>query len=333
MILAGDIGGTHTRLAGFETSGNRLESVVEKDYKSDDKTELAEIILSFIRSEGIPARRAVLGVAGPVRGGRSKISNLNWIIDARDLKKKLNMESMGVINDLEAYAYGIDTLDSNELLSLHAGAEHAEGNMGVMAAGTGLGEAGMYWDGIQHHPFACEGGHSSFSPGNELEAELYKYLAGKFGHVSWERIISGPGLQNVYNFLRDTKKVEEPAALAAQMKGAPDVPALISQLGTAKQSPICEKAVDLFVSIYGSEAGNCALKFLSTAGFYVGGNIAVSMMQKINSPLFLKPFMEKGRMKPLLESMPVKLVLNNSLGLVGAARFALIQKAFGKKTN
>src|SRR5580692_3001103 len=222
MILAGEIGATRTRLAAFETEGSRLQCVVEKNYVSQQRDGLSGILADFIRTEGIPVHSACLGVAGPVRAGRSKISNLPWVIDAREVAKQLKLDSVGLLNDLEAYAYGIDGLESKDFITLSEGAEEAEGNRAVISAKTGLGVAGLYWDGFRHHPFACEGGHADFAPTTDLQAELLAYLRKKYDRVSCERILSGPGIRNIYEFLRDTHKAEEPARLKEQIGAAHD---------------------------------------------------------------------------------------------------------------
>src|SRR6201981_4876 len=272
MILAGEIGATRTRLAAFETEGSRLQRVVEKTYMSQQQDGLSGILADCIKTEGIPVHSACLGVAGPVRGGRSKISNLPWTIDSRQVAAQLRIDSAGLINDLEAYAYGIDALESKDLLTLSEGSEEAEGNRAVISARTGLGVAGLYWDGFRHHPFACEGGHADFAPRNDLEMELLSYLQKKYGRVSCERILSGPGIKNIYDFLRDTKKEDEPQWLKEQMSGAPDPPALISQIALEDKSSICDRTLSIFVSIYGAETGNCALHFMSTGGIFIGGS-------------------------------------------------------------
>ena len=218
MILAGDIGATRTRLAAFQTEGNRLNCVVQKIYASQEHNGLLEVLREFIRTEGIPVHSACFGVAGPVRGGKSKISNLPWTIDCKELAAQLKLNSVGLLNDLEAYAYGIDALESKDFVTLSEGSEDAEGNRAVISAKTGLGMAGLYWDGFRHHPFACEGGHADFAPRNELQTELLSYLQKKFGHVSCERVLSGPGIRNIYDFLRDTKKAEERGSLRDQIK-------------------------------------------------------------------------------------------------------------------
>jgi len=329
MILAGDIGATHSRVAAFKAEGNKFPLVVERIYESQEHSGLAQIAGDFIRSEGIPAQSACFAVAGPVRAGKSKISNLPWTIDSRDLMRQLNLKNVGLINDLEAYAYGLDSLESKDFITLHPGAEDAEGNTAVISASTGLGEAGLLWDGFRQHPFACEGGHSDFAPRNDLQIELLKYLLTRFKTVSYERVLSGGGIKNVYDFLRDTRRSEEPSWLREQMSAAKDPAAVISQLALGKKAPICEQAMSIFVSVYGAEAGNCVLKFMSLGGIYIGGSIAAKNVPLMKGPQFLEAFFDKGRMRPLLEDIPVKIVLNDYAGLLGAARYACIQKAFG----
>jgi glucokinase len=328
MILAGDIGGTRTRLAAFETEGNRLQCVIEKTYPSQQHDGLSVILADFIKTEGIPVHSACVGVAGPVRGGRSKISNLPWIIDSRELAQQLKLSSVGLLNDLEAYAYGIDALESKDFVTLGEGAEDAEGNRAVISARTGLGMAGLYWDGFRHHPFACEGGHADFAPRNDLEMELLEYLQKKYGRISYERILSGPGIRNIYDFLRDTHKADEPEWLQQQMEAAPDRPALISQLALEGKAAICDQCLSIFVSVFGAETGNSALKFMSTGGIFIGGSIAAKIVPKMQDPVFMQSFLDKGRMEALLKDMAVKIVLNDDCGIIGAARYTLIQKAF-----
>jgi len=328
MILAGEIGATGTRLAAFEKEGSRLRLVVEKTYMSQEHSSLSEIITAFINAEGIAAHSACFGVAGPVRRGRSKISNLPWVIDSRDLAKQLKLDSVGMINDLEAYAYGIDGLDSKDFVTLNAGSEDAEGNRAVISARTGLGVAGLYWDGFRHHPFACEGGHSDFAPRNALEMELLAYLQKKYGRISYERLLSGPGIKNIYDFLRDARKADEPQWLKDQIAAAPDPPAVISQLAQEGKAAICDQTLSIFVSIYGAETGNCALNFLSTGGIFIGGSVAAKNVPKMKDPIFMESFLDKGRMVDLLKEIPVTIVLNDDSGIIGAARYTLIEKAF-----
>jgi glucokinase len=328
MILAGEIGATRTRLAAFETEGNRLKRVVEKNYMSQQHDGLAGILADFIKTEGIPVHSACLGVAGPVRAGKSKISNLPWVIDAREVAKQLRLNSVGLLNDLEAYAYGIDGLESADFITLSEGSEDAEGNRAVISAKTGLGMAGLYWDGFRHHPFACEGGHADFAPRNDLQMELLAYLQKKYGRISCERILSGPGIKNIYDFLRDTKKAEEPEWLRTEMAAAPDPPALISKMALEGKAAICDQALTMFVSVFGAQTGNCALNFMSTGGIFIGGSIAAKIVPKMKEPVFLESFLDKGRMETILKDMPVKIVANDDCGMIGAAQYTLIQKAF-----
>jgi glucokinase len=328
MILAGDVGGTHTRLGAFETEGNRLQCVVEKVYMSQEHQSLAEILPKFIRGEGIPVHSACFGVAGPVRAGRCKISNLPWIIDSRELAAQLRLSSVGLLNDLEAYAYGIDALESKDFATLSEGAEDAEGNQAVISARTGLGMAGLYWDGFRHHPFACEGGHADFAPRDELQVELLAYLQKKFGRISWERVLSGPGLKNIYEFLRDTQRAEEPDWLREELHAVADATPVIARAGLEGKATICEQALTIFVSAFGAEAGNCALHYMSTGGIFIGGGIARRMVSRLKEPVFLEAFQNKGRMVDLLKDMPIKVILNEDCGLIGAARYTLVQKAF-----
>jgi len=328
MILAGEIGATRTRLAAYETEGNRLQRVVEKNYVSQQHDGLSGILADFIKTEGIPVHSACLGVAGPVRAGRSKISNLPWVIDSKEVAKQLRLNSVGLLNDLEAYAYGIDGLESKDFITLSEGTEEAEGNRAVISAKTGLGMAGLYWDGFRHHPFACEGGHADFAPRNDLQMELLAYLQKKYGRISCERILSGPGIKNIYDFLRDSHKAEEPEWLRTQMSAAPDPPALISKLALEGKATICDQSLSIFVAVFGAQAGNCALNFMSTGGIFIGGVIAAKIVPKMKDPLFLESFLDKGRMGMILKDMPVKIVVNDDAGMIGAARYTLVQKAF-----
>ena len=328
MILAGEIGATRTRLAAFETEANRLKCVVEKIYPSHEHSGLSEILPKFTRSEGIPVHSACFGVAGPVREGRSKISNLPWTIDAKELAAQLKLPTVGLLNDLEAYAYGIDALESKNFITISPGSEHAEGNRAVISAKTGLGMAGLFWDGFRHHPFACEGGHADFSPRDPIQIELLAYLQKKYGRVSCERVLSGPGVHDIYDFLRATKKAEEPSTLREQLNAATDPSPLISRLAMEGKFPICEQALAIFVDVFGAEAGNCALRYMNMGGIYIGGVIAAKIAPKMQDGSFMRAFLDKGRMESILKDMPVQIIANDDCGLIGAARYTLVQKAF-----
>ncbi|HJY80052.1 MAG TPA: glucokinase, partial [Candidatus Binatia bacterium] len=322
--LAGDIGGTKTRLALFTAAGERLESCVEETFPSREHGGLDEIVRAFVSQQQVSVTHAGFGVAGPVKHSRSETTNLPWVVDARQLAGQLGIASVVLINDLEANAYGVAALEAKDFVILSHGAPDAEGNAAIIAAGTGLGEAGLYWDGAQHHPFACEGGHTDFAPRNELEIELLRYLLTRFTRVSYERVLSGPGLYNIYQFLRDTGRGKEPVWLTEELHEQ-DPAATISQAALTDRSALCVQALDLFVSLYGAEAGNLALKVMATGGLYVGGGIAPKILQKLQDSTFVQAFLTKGRMQPLLEAMPVRVILNDKTALLGAARCALLR--------
>ncbi|HTS04644.1 MAG TPA: glucokinase, partial [Candidatus Eisenbacteria bacterium] len=204
MILAGDIGGTNARLAYFQSQNGDLRLVSERVFPSREHAEFGEIVGKFLHDSGARPDAACFGIAGPVRNGRVETSNLPWVIEQARLADQFHLPATLLINDLEAIAWGITALGTADLVALNAGSGSARGNQAVVAPGTGLGEAGLYWDGNRHHVFACEGGHADFAPRTDLQVKLLQYLAARFGHVSYERILSGPGLVNVYEFLRDS---------------------------------------------------------------------------------------------------------------------------------
>jgi glucokinase len=323
MILAGDIGGTKTNLALFN-EGAALQPVVEQTFVSHAHAGLDEIVRGFITQHRLDVRMAAFGVAGPVHNGRSQTTNLPWIVDAGTLAREIGIPNVWVINDLEATAYGVGALQPADFVTLNAGAADAAGNAAIIAAGTGLGEAGLYWDGRAHHPFATEGGHTNFGPSDALQWELLQWLSNQYEHVSWERVVSGMGLVNIYHFLRDTHRGEEPAWLKEQML-AGDPAAAIARAAQDGNSPLCRQTLDLFIALYGSEAGNLGLKMMATGGLYIGGGIAPKNLEKLKEGTFMKRFVAKGRMQSLLESMPVKVILNEKTALIGAARCAAVR--------
>jgi len=324
IILAGDIGGTHSRIAYCNFEKGQLELLVEETYPSADYTGLDEIVGKFVASHGQTSTQACFGVAGPVHDGRVRITNLPWIVDAFRLEQGLALGPVTIINDLEAIAYSVDVLETSDFAILNEGDSKAVGNAAVIAAGTGLGEAGLYWDGTRHFPFACEGGHSDFAPTDELQDELLCQSRAQFGHVSWERLVCGPGLLNIYNFLRDVRHVQEPDWLKLEMKQG-DPAGHVSKHGIDGTSALCVQALELFVSLYGSEAGNLALKIMATGGLYLGGGIAPKIVDKLRSPSFLTAFSTKGRMSDLLKAIPIRVILNDKAGLLGAAHCAALR--------
>ena len=324
MILAGDIGGTHARLAYFQSQNGRLTLAAEGVFPSKQHSGLDEIVTTFVRQQGSHPDIACFGVAGPVRNGKVETSNLPWTVEASRLASELQLPTAMLINDLEANAWGIPSLGEQDLVSLNRVKGTPVGNQAVISAGTGLGEAGLYWDGKAYDVFACEGGHCDFAPRTELEIDLLRYLSARFGHVSFERIVSGPGLVNVYRFLRDTHRADEPQWLAEQITQM-DPAAAISQAALAGKSPLAEQALDLWISVYGAEAGNLALKLMATGGVYLGGGIAPKIVSKLSGPLFMQAFVAKGRLQPLLESIPVRVITNDKIALYGAARYAAVK--------
>jgi len=321
VILAGDIGGTNTRLAFATMEGDLPHFIAEATFPSRGHGSLEAILRRFVSEQPHPVAQACFGVAGPVRHGRCETTNLPWVVDARHLSRELGLETVGLINDLEANAYGIAVLEPKDFVVLNTGAPDAGGNAAIISAGTGLGEAGLYWDGEKHRPFATEGGHATFAPRTPLEMDLLHFLTKQFGHVSYERVLSGPGLVNIYTFLRDTGHAEEPPWLAERLRKQ-DPSAVISQAALEGKSALCEQALDLFVSLYGAEAGNLALKVMATGGVFLGGGIAPKIIRRLQGALFLAAFTGKGRMRPLLEAMPVRVILNDKTALLGAARYA-----------
>jgi glucokinase len=269
---------------------------------------------------------ACFGIAGPVKNGRSLLTNLRWTIDARDVAKALGGAEVWLMNDLQATAHGIAALLPEDFLTLNQGEPVADGNQAVIAAGTGLGEAGLVWGGARQVAVGSEGGNTDFSPRTEIDIELLRYLQERYEQVIWEFVISGFGLLNIYNFLRDTKRGEEPAWLAEEIRrDEKAAPAVITRNALEKKSPLCEAALDLFVTYYGAESMNLALKFLATGGVFIGGGIAPKITAKLQDGTFMRAFLGSHRYRDLLQTMPVKVILNDKAALLGAARFAALE--------
>lgn len=325
MILAGDIGGTNSRL-GLFADDDLSQAVHLETYPSEEYKAFRPIVAKFRATYPQPIRAACFGVAGPVKAGRSETVNLPWVVDAAELQTELGLPSVWVINDLESTAYGIAELGDDDVVVLNQGAKGATGNVAVIAAGTGLGESGLFWDGDQHQPFSTEGGHCSFAPGDDTEVALLQWLQKQFGHVSWERVVSGQGLVNVYRFLRDSGRGEEPAWLTTELAQGDDA-AVIAKAAAAGKSALCQAAMDRFCRLYGAEAGNLALKVMATGGVYVGGGIAPKNIAALQAGSFLAGFLDKGRMRELVAAIPVKVVMNQFTGLRGAARCAKLRSA------
>jgi glucokinase len=325
LILAGDIGGTNARLALFDAKNGRFQLVASTTFPSRQYSGLDQIVKEFVRSSSARPGLACFGIAGPVTNGRVEASNLPWVIESRRLADELQIREALLINDLEATGWGVGALSPEYLVPLNQVSSIA-GNQAVIAAGTGLGEAGLYWDGKRHHVFASEGGHCDFAPLDDTQVDLFRYLRGRFQHVSYERVLSGPGLVNVFEFLRDTGKGKPPDWLVAEMVES-DAARAISEAGMSGKCPMCEQALEIFVSVFGAEAGNLALKMKAVGGVFLAGGIAPKILPKLATSNFLQAFLEKGRLRKLMEIIPIRVITDDKLALLGAARCALVETA------
>jgi glucokinase len=315
LVLAGDVGATKTNLALFETNGNSFTAIARKQFVSKEYKTLTAIIKLFLKDKPSP-QSVCLGVAGPVINERARLSNISWDIDSKELARYFKIKAVKLLNDLEANAYGLAMLNEEDVISIHSSKNPEPGNMALISPGTGLGEAGIYWDGTYYHPFATEGGHCDFAPRNEFDFELYNFLKKKFGHVSWERLVSGPGILNIYNFLRDKKKGKEPAWLRVKMNEG-DPAAIISQ--HVQKSAICKETMEHFIRYLAHESANLVLKFKATGGLFIGGGIVPKITSLFAENDFYGSYCQGGRLDYLLEKAPVRIILNEETALLGAA--------------
>jgi glucokinase len=327
VILAGDVGGTKVHLALYAFEGGALKPVRDTKYPAHEFASLDTVVEAFLSESADGSERkqivaACFGCPGPVRDGRLKLTNLPWTLDARDLQKSLAIEHIFLINDLEANGYGIPELKAESIFSLHTGDATAVGHRGLIAAGTGLGEALLIWDGKTHRPIASEGGHCDFAARTDREIALLEYLRRTLnGRVSGERVVSGLGIKNVYAYLRDGEKMDEPEWLRDRM-AAEDPNAVIGSCAEDGSSPLCFETMSTFAAAYGAETGNIALKVLAVGGMYLGGGIAPKMLKTLTNGGFMQAFLDKGRLSPLLETIPVRVILDDTCALLGAAAYA-----------
>lgn len=326
MILAGDVGGTKVHLALYRFQQAKLAHVRDEKFPAQDYPDLKSIVRQFLRSSGKDQPdeivAACFGVPGPARKNVIHLTNLPWTLDSRELARELNIEHLFLINDLEANGYGIGELTPEQVFVLSEGDSGQVGNRGLVSAGTGLGEGILIWNGKNHIPMASEGGHADFAARNDIEIDLLRYLLRDVGgRVSWERVCSGIGLKNIYTFLRDEKRMEEPAWLKERMQ-AEDPNAVIGELGESGKNELCAKTLEIFVSAYGAETGNLALKILAHGGMYLGGGIAPKILNKMQDGTFMRAFCDKGRMSDLVANMPVRIILESRAALMGAAVYA-----------
>jgi glucokinase len=329
VFLAGDIGGTRSRLSLVERTKTGARVVRNEVFESRKYPSLDAVVREFLTKRAPKIRSAAFGVAGPVVNKRAHITNLEWgVVDARVLSRKLAIPRVTLLNDLVALSVGALGVPRSKLRVLgKAGAPKKKGaNIAVLAAGTGLGQAMLVWDdrGERYVPSPTEGGHTDFAPGDELSDDLMRFLRARFGrHVSWERILSGNGIGSLYDFFREGRGIAESSENATAIGAAADRNAVIAQLGVGGKSEAASRAMDLFSSLYGAEAGNLALKTLAVGGVYVCGNIAARSLSVIERGGFYKSFLDKGRQSPLMEQIPVAVVLDTDVGLAGAVRVAL----------
>jgi glucokinase len=325
MILAGDVGGTKVHLALYDFEQGKLAHVRDEKFPAHAFSGLGEVVTKFLSEgtqSGSEVSAACFGVPGPVKEGRLKLTNLPWELDARQLSTSLNIEHLFLINDLEANGFGIPELSPEQICVLSEGDPSGIGHRGLVSAGTGLGEAVLVWSGGHHLPIPSEGGHSDFAARSEIEIKLLRYLWKQLeGRVSFERVVSGIGLKNIYSFLRDDQGLEEPAWLKERMESE-DPNAVIGQAGEDGSSELCARTLDIFASAYGAEAGNLALKILANGGIYLGGGIAPKILKTMKSGIFMEAFVDKGRMRHVLETIPVRVILESRAALLGAAAYA-----------
>lgn len=323
MILAGDIGGTNVRLATFELVEDRLVEKRRERFPSAAFPGLEAVIERFVtRSDRIEA--AGFGIAGPVRDGRSEATNLPWIVDLRLVAARLGLSRAALVNDLLANGLGLSELAPTDFAVINAGDEDPHGNGALISAGTGLGEALLHrGKGGRFRPLPSEGGHASFAPRDEHETNLLLTLREKFGRVSWERLLSGPGLANIYRFEREVSGLPEPEWLTAEIAAKKDVAAVVSLAGLEGKDEVAERTLHRFVSIYGAAAGDLALMALATGGVFVGGGIGPKIQSWMLDGAFFTAFCDKGRLAPVLSRIPIKLVTNDGCALLGAARAAV----------
>src|SRR5260370_13426580 len=325
MILAGDVGGTKVHLELYNFANGRLQAVRDQKFPAHEFASLDDVVNKFLaagneKKDEIVA--ACFGCPGPVRDGRLKLTNLPWMLDERDLEKSLGIPHIFLINDLEANGYGIPELAPESIFTLHSGAPNASGHAGLISAGTGLGQALLIWDGDRHRPIPSEGGHCDFAARTSREVALLEYLHNTLnGRVSWERVVSGIGIKNIYAFLRDVENLNEPGWLHDRML-AVDPNAVIIHFAEDASSSLCFVTMKVFCVAYGAEAGNIALKVIATGGIYLGCGVAPKILNTLKNGTFLQAFLDKGRLSPLLQSIPVRVILDDTCALLGAAAYA-----------
>lgn len=323
IIMAGDAGGTKTNLALYRATNAGLEVLAEQRYPSDQFHSCIDILKKFLgENNQLVPQRICLGVAGPVLNGRVELTNIGWKLDVADIRQQLNFNKVALINDLEATAYGLAALGPDDFITLHPGHENSNGNMAIIAPGTGLGEAGLYWNGRNHFPFPTEGGHTGFAPRTDTDIALLRVLQEKYRMVSWERVVSGPAIFDIYEFLRDHLSYEEPEWLTKALLHHDDDPAVISTAALNNAAPICVETMDIFVRYLAYESANLVLKLKATGGLFLGGGIPPKIAPLLQQESFYRHYLDSDRMQHLLETIPIRVIKNDKTALIGAGWYA-----------
>lgn len=325
MLLAGDIGGTKTVLAVYDHDHGLGAPLATATFPSGSYPSLEAVVQAFLKTHDYPIEHASFGVAGPVLAGRAEVTNLPWKMSEAGMASELNFRAVKLLNDLESIAYAVPHLAPADLHAVNVGKAVEGGAIAVVAPGTGLGEAFLTYENGRYRAHPSEGGHASFAPNDPQQLELLRYLQQRLGHVSCERVCSGLGLPNIYAFLKDSGFAEEPSWLAEKLAASKDhTPVIVeSALDTARPCPLCITTLRLFVAILGAEAGNMALKVLSTGGVYIGGGIPPRILPVLEQQDFMQAFLNKGRFADMLQRMPVNIILNPKAALLGAASYGL----------
>ncbi len=320
-VLAGDVGGTKTHLAVFSPGSGPWIPLAEATFSSRDYPGLEPMIREFLSSAEVAVDRASIGVAGPVFDGKARITNLPWVLDEIELAKNLGLASVKLLNDLLALANAVSLLKGKDLHTLNPGRRDPEGSLAVIAPGTGLGAAYLTWSGTCYRAFPSEGGHADFAPADSTQAGLLAYMTERYGHVSWERVCSGIGLLNIYAYLKESGLANEPAWLAQKLASADDPIPEMAKVAMDPGNPcsICRETFEIFLSILGSVSGNIALQMMSTGGLYLGGGIPPRILELLQNGVFMRSFLNKGRMSGLMGRIPVYVILNQNAALIGAA--------------
>lgn len=317
--LAGDIGGTKTRLALFSHEGGACEALEKESFLSQDHDSLEAILRVYLQDKPYQISGASFGIAGPIIGDKARVTNLSWVVDKDSLQGYLDGVEVHLLNDLHAISSAVPNLQSGDIEELIPGETMAHGAIGVIAPGTGLGEGFLIWDGERYQPHPSEGGHTSFGPETSLQLELLNYMDKIYNHVSYERVCSGLGIANLYAFLRNVKGLEEPEWLHEQLQETAEPTPIIAEVALEGKAEICVQTMDLFVSILGSEAGNLALTLLATGGIYLGGGIPRRIMPLLRGETFKQGFLDKGRFADMLTRVPVYVITHPHAGVFGAA--------------